>query len=297
MSDEASLSFSERTAIGLGRFINERPIPKRLQRQYLLAVTKTWVRPSIERRLYVEGMDWLLDAQPDRGIVVVANHRSFFDLYVLMLTLFHQGTYWIERMYFPVRSKFFYEKPTGVLINLLIGGGSMYPPLFHDREKAALNKDALGRLTSILQMPGNVVGLHPEGTRGKGPDPYKLLRAQPGVGQIVLQSKPIVVPVFINGLNNSIPKTIRDTHRKDAQRNQPVIAVFGEQPLDYSEFTTKKPRAALYKKCADKMLTAIASLGEREREIRAACARGDIADSDPNWLAARAARAQRRHSS
>ena len=42
------------------------------------------------------------------------------------------------------------------------------------------------------------------GTRGKGDSPYELLPAHPGVGQIVLQARPIAVPVFVNGLPNGL---------------------------------------------------------------------------------------------
>lgn len=287
MSDvEETLTRVERAAIELGRFANERPIPKRLQTAFLDRVTRAWVGPAVGRRVYADNVDWLLDAAPDRGVVIVANHRSFFDLYVIMLILFQLRSRWIERMTFPVRANFFYEKPLGVLVNLLIGGVSMYPPIFRDPKKAELNKDALERVIRMLGRPGDVVGLHPEGTRGKGPDPYELLPAQPGVGQIVLQARPIVVPVFINGLPNDLKHGVFDSYKQNARRDNPVIAVFGQE-LDYSELTAKKPRAALYKQCSDKMRTAIAELSVRERELRAACASGAISADDANWLPAR----------
>lgn len=284
MSDlTAPLTRFERAALALGRFANERPLPKRLQRLFLQSVTRTWVRPAISRRVFMENIGWLRDLAPDRGLVFVANHRSFFDMYVIMLGLFQPRAPWIDRIYFPVRANFFYEQPLGVAVNFLIGGGCMYPPIFRDSAKAALNKDAVGRIVELLEHPGTVVGLHPEGTRGKGPDPYELLPAQPGVGQIVLQARPIVVPVFVNGLPNDVRRAVGDTYRDDARREHPIIVVYGDE-LDYSEFTAKKPRAALYKRCADRMNDVIRELGEREREIRAACARGDVADEDPRWL-------------
>jgi 1-acyl-sn-glycerol-3-phosphate acyltransferase len=283
MSDlTAPLTRFERAALAMARFANERPLPKRLQRRFLQSVTRTWVRPAISRRVYVENMDWLHDLSPDRGVVFVANHRSFFDMYIVMLGLFEPMAPWIERIFFPVRANFFYEQPLGVAVNFLIGGGCMYPPIFRDVAKSALNKDAVERVVRLLEQPGVVVGLHPEGTRGKGPDPYELLPAQPGVGQIVLQARPIVVPVFVNGLPNDVRRGIGDTFREDARREHPIIVVAGDE-LDYSEFTAHRPRAALYKRCADRMNDAIRELGERERQIRAACARGEVADSDGGW--------------
>ena len=51
--------------------------------------------------------------------------------------------------------------------------------------------------------------MHPEGTRGKGPDPYELLPAQPGVGKLALVGKPVVIPAFILGLGNDIVEDVR----------------------------------------------------------------------------------------
>jgi 1-acyl-sn-glycerol-3-phosphate acyltransferase len=204
-------------------------------------------------------------------------------MYIIMLGLVEHGASWLERTYFPVRSNFFYEHPLGLAVNMMIGGGCMYPPIFRDSSKAALNKDAVDRVVGFLGRPGTVVGLHPEGTRGKGPDPYQLLPAQPGVGQIVLQAKPIVVPVFINGLPNNFKSGVLDTYRPGARRDNPIIIVAGNE-LDYSQFTKQKPRASLYKRCSDYMLDAVRPLAERERELRAACSRGEIGDGAPGWL-------------
>jgi 1-acyl-sn-glycerol-3-phosphate acyltransferase len=127
-----------------------------------------------------------------------------------------------------------------------------------------------------------MVGLHPEGTRNQG-DPYKLLPAQPGIGQIVLKSKPLVVPVFINGLSNDFVGSLRSSFRPGAKREDPIIICFGN-PVDYDEFLGSKPRAALYKRCADKIARGIADTGQREKQLRAAITSGEIPFSDPNWL-------------
>ena len=277
------LSPFERISLGLGRLTNETPLLKHVGVTINRTLTYACARPVISRRVYTDGLDRLVDLDPDRGVVLVANHRSFFDMYAMMLCLFRLRAKWVERIYFPVRSNFFYDNPAGLVLNYVISGGAMYPPIFRDASRAALNQDAVDRTCRLLQEPGTLVGLHPEGTRGKGPDPYELLPAQPGVGQIVLHARPIVVPFFVYGLPNDMRSMIFDTYRKNARQDNPVIVAVGEE-LDYSEFATKKPRLALYKRCADKMNKVIKTLGEREREIRAACARGDISDDDPNWL-------------
>jgi 1-acyl-sn-glycerol-3-phosphate acyltransferase len=153
--------------------------------------------------------------------------------------------------------------------------------------RAALNKDAIDRLIKFLAEPGSVIGVHPEGTRGKGPDPYQLLPAQPGIGQIALQAKPIAIPAFINGLSNDFLGDVRANFSKDIRRERPVICVYGT-PIDYSDLLAQKPRPVLYKKCADLFRERIIELSVREREIRAAAAQGAIPDDHPGWLSNRA---------
>ncbi|MCA8923017.1 MAG: 1-acyl-sn-glycerol-3-phosphate acyltransferase [Planctomycetes bacterium] len=286
MPDGPQLSRFEEAALKLGRWTNETPAIKRFQETFVQSLTRPWVRNAVNRRLYVDGIDWLVAHSPDRGMLLAANHRSFFDQYIASLCLAESGVAWAKNRYFPVRSNFFYEKPAGVLINLLIGGGAMYPPIFRDRSKAELNRDAVERLVGFLQDPETLVGMHPEGQRGKGPDPYELLRAQPGVGEVILKAQPMVVPLFIGGLGNDFLNEARLNYREDVRRTDPVILCFGE-PLDYSAFLEQPPRMTVYKRCADHVLEAIRALGERERELRAKCLSGEIGNDDPNWLTRR----------
>ena len=273
----------ERFARKLLMFANEHAAPKWLQYKFLRTVSQAWVYRSMHRRMYLDGADWLSTFSPDRGVVLASNHRSFFDQYIAMLGLYEAGVPWARRIFFPIRSDFFYERPAGVALNLLVGGGVMYPPVFRDPSKADYNKDAVNRLIGFLQHSGTLVGVHPEGTRNKGDDPYELLPAKPGIGEIILKSNAVVIPLFLNGLSNDFLNEIRRNYHPKARQLDPVIACYG-QPVDYSEFATKKPRAALYKRTADKVREAIAKLSEKEKMIRAACERGEISPDAPNWL-------------
>jgi len=279
---QVELTRIERLALALGRFSNERNSGKLLQYTFLRRITQPWVRFSAQRRTYVAGMDYLR-ARPAKGVMLAANHRTFWDQYIAMLCFYDGGVEWPRRIFFPVRSNFFYEKPAGIAVNFLIGAGTMYPPIFRDAAKAELNKDALERATRFLQQSGTLVGVHPEGTRGKHADPYELLPAQPGIGQMILHAKPIVVPLFINGMTNDIVSEVRHLRGYEARRKRPIIAMFGE-PVDYSQYTKKKPRLVLYKKTSDLVMKHIAKLSEQERALRARIVAGDIGDDDPGWL-------------
>ncbi len=281
--DRSELTRIEQMAIRLASVTNNHPVGQFLQDRFLRGVSYTWVRAGLARRCLFDGLDALIARKPERGVLLASNHRSFFDQYAMLLALYLTGTPWCRRINFPVRANFFYEHPLGILVNWGVAAGVMYPPVFRQRERAEANKRTVEQLVSMLQQPGTVIGVHPEGTRGKGPDPYQMLPAMPGIGQIALQAKPMVIPAFVMGLGNDFMAELRDNFRADIRKTRPVIAVFGE-PVDLSPFMTSKPRPALYKKAADLIRERIADLIPRERELRAACAAGEIDDHDPRWL-------------
>ena len=279
---EGRLEGFERFALGVGRFVNENELPKKIQYHFVRNVALPWMKPFMSRRTYVDNVTWLVAPPSDRGVVFACNHRTFFDSYLYLFTLYASGAHWPRKLYFPVRSDFFYDQPLGVMVNLLIGGGCMYPPIYRDTDKRALNTDALDRIGNFLGQPHSLVGLHPEGKRNQG-DPYALLPAQPGIGQIVLKSRPLVVPVFVNGLSNDFVDSLRKSFRPEAKQENPILVCFGD-PVNYDEFLSSKPRATLYKRCADKITEAISQCGQREKQLRSAIAKGEIDSADPHWM-------------
>jgi 1-acyl-sn-glycerol-3-phosphate acyltransferase len=283
---DVPLSRLERFAVRFAELANEDRRGKWLQTRFLRGVSYVWVRAAIARRMFVEGLDDLLGLRPETGVMLVSNHRSFFDQYAMLLACYMGPVPWAKHLYFPVRSNFFYDQPLGVVVNAVVAGGAMYPPIYRQTERRALNDDALERMVEIVRRPGNVLGMHPEGTRGKGPDPYTFLPAQPGAGKLALIAQPVVVPAFIHGLSNNALADIRANLRRDARSASPIVLVFGA-PVDYSDLCVEKPRPTLYKKCADRFMAEIGKLAVRERELRADLAAGRIGEDDPRWLDSR----------
>ena len=280
---DTEMSRIERLSIRLADLVNLHPLGQRFQQQFLRRVAYVWVRAGIANRVLCDGLDELVGRRPEKGVLLASNHRSFFDQYTMLLAMYLTGTPWCRRINFPIRANFFYEHPLGMLVNWGVSAGVMWPPVFRQHGRAQANKRTVDQLVSMLQEPGTVIGVHPEGTRGKGPDPYQMLPAMPGIGQIALQAKPMVIPAFVMGLGNDVVHEIRDNFRPGIRQRRPVIAVFGD-PVDYSAFTASKPRPALYKKTADLIRERIADLIPRERALRAQCEAGQIADDDPRWL-------------
>jgi 1-acyl-sn-glycerol-3-phosphate acyltransferase len=286
MAQDAPLTRMERIALRFGELANEDPRGKWLQTRFLRGVSYIWVRASLANRMLVENLDQLMTLRPETGVLLVSNHRSFFDQYAMLLACYMGPVPWSKRLFFPVRSNFFYDQPLGVVINAAIAAGAMYPPVYRQAERRALNDDALDRMVEIVKQPGNVLGMHPEGTRGKGADPYQLLPAQPGVGKLALVAKPTVIPAFSLGLSNNALDDIRSNFTREARRERAVITVFGP-PVDYADLMAEKPRPTLYKKCADRFMAEIKKLGEIERGLRADLMAGKISDDDPRWLSNR----------
>ena len=251
----------ERTAFRAMDLLHRRALP--LTEWWLRTVGAGWMTLGSRNMMQPVGLEWLAGLRYDDGILLVSNHRSFFDLYMLMLLL-HRHTPLRQPVLCPVRADFFYQHLSGVLVNLLIGGGRMFPPFFREPQKADFNKWALERVVAELHKGRVLVGFHPEGTRNKNADPYTPLPAQPGVGKLVMERWPIVVPAFIHGLSNDIVADLRGNFTG----NKRVVAVFGE-PMDLSPFKKLGNRLSSHKRIADALLKRIYQLGDEERAYRA----------------------------
>jgi 1-acyl-sn-glycerol-3-phosphate acyltransferase len=167
-------------------------------------------------------------------------------------------------LYFPVRGKFFYDNPVGWFVNFVMGWFSMYPPFFResrDARKREFDKYSMRRLVQICTTGrGHIIGFHPEGKRNFSDDTYSLLPAQPGIGKVLYDAHPQVVPVFIAGLGNDLPKQILGNWTGGDK----VRIWFGEQ-IDLSEFYAKNDRLRTHKEIADHLMTRIAELAEQDK--------------------------------
>jgi len=260
----ATLERFERFAFEFSDTVNRRPLLKKAAHAFLRSVGRTWVHVCTKNLMHIEGLHHLTSLRPDRGVILAANHRSFFDSYVIASVLLRK-TEWVERMYFPVRSEFFYERPAGILVNGIMSAWAMYPPVLRRPAARTFNDYTVDYIVSELQRPGTVVGMHPEGTRNKTDDPYTLLPAQPGIGQMVYKARAIVVPVFVLGLGNDLPKQVLGNFNRTGQ---PITMTFGP-PVDFDKMLAEPPRLRTYKKICDHLREKLMELGAIDREVRA----------------------------
>ncbi|HYH87280.1 MAG TPA: 1-acyl-sn-glycerol-3-phosphate acyltransferase, partial [Pyrinomonadaceae bacterium] len=128
-------------------------------------------------------------------------------------------------------------------------------------EKREFDKYSMRLLTALCsEGAGNVIGFHPEGTRNKTEDPYSLLRPQPGIGKLIREARPQVVPVFIAGLGNDLTRQVSGNWRG----GEPVRVLFGPA-IDFSDFYDRRDSVRTYKEIADFAMSKIAELGEQDR--------------------------------
>ena len=224
-----------------------------------------WIYLATYNLMNVFGLENFEKTSSAKPVVLIANHRSFFDLYTVSSVLFRRTKRPIK-LFFPVRAKFFYSSPLGWLVNLVMGWWAMYPPFFReDKEikKREFDKFSLRRLIDICtEGEANVIGFHPEGKRNLSENPYEFLPAQPGIGKIIMASRPQVVPIFIAGLGNDLPKQILGNWRG----GEKVRIHFG-QPIELSEFYKKRDSLRTHKEIADFLMSKIGELAEEDKNI------------------------------
>ncbi len=224
-----------------------------------------WIYLATYNLMNVFGIKNFEATDPERPVVLVANHRSFFDMYTVSSVLFRRTDRPIE-LYFPVRAKFFYESPFGWFVNLVMGWWAMYPPFFREEKEARKRLFDAFSLRELIRLcssgRGRVVGFHPEGKRNLGPDRYEFLPAQPGIGKVIYATHPQVIPVFVTGLSNDLPRQIIGNWTG----GEKVRIWFGEA-LKLNDFYTKRDSIRTHKEIADFLMEKIGELGKKDRQF------------------------------
>jgi 1-acyl-sn-glycerol-3-phosphate acyltransferase len=242
--------------------VNHRPLLKRWSHFFLRTAGAAWVRYCSRNLVRIVHPDVLETLAPARGVIVASNHRSYADMYLLASVLLPRCG-WIERMYFPVRSEFIYDRIAGLAVNALVAGMAMYPPVYRQPSRRPMNRDSVSFLVDALRDAGTLVGMHPEGRRSKSADPYTLLPAQPGLGEIVHRAQPIVIPVFIAGVPADLGAALRANFRR-GQTSTSITITFGA-PMAFDEFRDAPPGARTSLLIAEKIRSEITRLGALQR--------------------------------
>ncbi|MFQ5604057.1 MAG: lysophospholipid acyltransferase family protein [bacterium] len=262
-----TLKFIERVNFKVTDFINRSHWLRRPLIKIQSTFSKSWIELVTSRIVKDHGFENFKKIDPSRAVLLVANHRSFFDQFVITARLFQlYGAH--HHIYFPIRANFFYDNPLALLVNLTVTLGVMYPPFVREGKRRQWNLYAMDLLVDILSHPDNFVGFHPEGTRNQSPDPYALLPGKPGCGELIYRARPNVVPVFLQGFPSSVWKMLRQNLSFN-QETEPVVHMVMGEPMKFDEELNFTPSRKTYLSLSKKVMTRIQQLGEEERKIRA----------------------------
>jgi 1-acyl-sn-glycerol-3-phosphate acyltransferase len=253
----------EKFAFSIADKANRDPAVKALGQRFLNSFGRAWVHINTKNLLTIDGLEHVRNIDRSRGVVFVANHATMWDFYVIS-SIVLRSTDWVKRMYFPVRSTYFYERLDGILVNAVLAAMSMYPPVLRDKERKAFNRYVVDFITDAAQTPGSLIGYHPEGTRNKTGEPYTLLPASSGIGEIIYHAKPVVIPVFIVGL---VPDLATQVRGNFDGTGMPVTITFGA-PLDLAQRISMPAGPEAYRAMAEYLRLSIMRLAQQDYDYR-----------------------------
>lgn len=223
-------------------------------------VNARWIGMLSRPQLDVHGFEHVERTTAARPLLLVANHRSNFDMIVVTEILFRRLARPV-RINFPIRGRGYYQEATGLLLNFVASFWAMYPPLFALPSHAVFDRYALDVLIRMCRAgEGTVIGIHPEGGRNRDPDPYSFRKIQPGTGRIIHAARPQVIPVFIGGLGNSFTGQIANLWRK----RERIRVHFGAEP-DLSELLALPAKGSTYKAITERVMEQVRLLAEEDR--------------------------------
>ncbi|MCB9535248.1 MAG: 1-acyl-sn-glycerol-3-phosphate acyltransferase [Myxococcales bacterium] len=270
----SALTWTERVACAVGATFARTRAGRRAATFYQDHVSVPVWNKTLDDRMHVHGLEHL---PRDRSFIFAANHRSYFDLYAVLLATWHHFDQ-SPHLYCPVRTTFFYERPLGVALNVAVCANAMYPPVFRDDRGRVLNQRAVDLAVELLETdPRTVLAMHPEGKRNKGDDPYSYLPPKPGVGRIALRAGAPVVPVYVGGLPAKFGALVKE---RVSGKGTPVRVRLGA-PVPLADLYADADDPAAQREAAERTMAAIAALGEEDRAFVARLSRGDRSADSP----------------
>ncbi|MEC7984545.1 MAG: lysophospholipid acyltransferase family protein, partial [Myxococcota bacterium] len=176
------------------------------------------------------------------------------DFFVVSWVTFNK-TNLPKRIFFPVRSTFFYDNWLGIPFSFFMGGYSMFPPIMRGKEKRSFNRYSMQRMVAELKLKGTIVGFHPEGTRNKSEDLYSLLPPKPGAGELYRKAPhATILPIYIRGITNNL---LHEFWFNWSIPKQKPIDVYFAPPPDCSDLLQQPPSRELHLQIAQRCMDQI----------------------------------------
>lgn len=198
----------------------------------------TFWRIAVANRLKIEGLEYLNEL-PNRNVFFISNHQTYFADVITFYHIFSNVKWGFGKVLFPIylfspRAFSFYiaakeTMKSGFVPKIFSLAGAILVERSWRAEGVNVKREvdrSAGDSVSMALKEGWVVSF-PQGTTS----PYAPIRK--GTAHIILDNKPIVVPVVINGFRRAFNKT----GLKYKRRNTTLSVTF-KKPLEISEDAT-----------------------------------------------------------
>lgn len=187
----------------------------------------------------------------DRNTLLVSNHQSMIDSFLVGIFAFYPQS-WLKphlMPWNPAAVENFYKNP---VLAWLADRWRCVPVKTGRRDLRALHR-------MIQLMPTGVMTVFPEARRTRTGD---VGSGKPGAAMLILKTRPKVIPVAIDGMQDVLPIG----HR--IPRPFKRICVHYGEPLDYSEFLDKPVSAATAVELTERIMEKIREQHEVLKRLR-----------------------------
>jgi 1-acyl-sn-glycerol-3-phosphate acyltransferase len=205
-----------------------------------LTVTVGYIFFHLFNRTKVVGRE---NVPQQANTLLVCNHQSMIDSFLVGLSCFYPRSLIRPSLipWSPAAEENFFRTP---FLSWLADNWKCIPVKKGRKDLRALRQmaDAIKKSPMIL---------FPEGTRSRD---GSIGRSRAGVGMLILESRPAVVPVYIEGMNQILP--IGSMFPRFFKKIQ---VVYGK-PLDFSEFYGLEKNKAMAEAITERVMQAIRAL-------------------------------------
>jgi 1-acyl-sn-glycerol-3-phosphate acyltransferase len=172
---------------------------------------------------------------PKNGSAILAsNHTSYADPFFVGLGV-------VRRINYLAKKELFTNKFSSYFLR------NLFRTIPIDREQ--MEKATLRTIYQLLNA-NEILLMFPEGTRSFD---GKLQQAKIGIGMIAYNSQVPVIPVYVNGSHEILPRNANRVHLKRC-------SVFFGPPVELSQLYHQKKSKELYKTISEKIMEDIAKL-------------------------------------
>jgi 1-acyl-sn-glycerol-3-phosphate acyltransferase len=187
----------------------------------------------------------------DRNTLLCSNHQSMIDILLVGIAAYHPRSWWRPYLlpWNPAAAENFFRNP---LLAWLSHNYRCIPVREGRRDPYALR-----RMIDVL--PRGVMTLFPEGTRSRD---GSVRAGRPGTGYLILATRPKVIPVAIDGMQDVLPigRCVPRVFKR-------VYVSYGA-PVDFAEFLDRPRNRETAQAVVDRVMERIRAQHAEIRRLR-----------------------------